>query len=82
MSKVTPKECAVMIQMRKQVDEGLFGRDDSECKGSGKERTTCFRDNGVSTEPSVGNHLTSSLQLSRILTRSETASAPCLSLRF
>jgi hypothetical protein len=25
MSKVTPKECAVMIQTRKQVDEGLFG---------------------------------------------------------
>jgi hypothetical protein len=25
MSKVTPKECAVMIQRRKQVDEGLFG---------------------------------------------------------
>jgi hypothetical protein len=61
---------------------GFLGRDDSECKGSGKQRATWFRDNGVSTEPSVWSHLTRSLQLSRILTRSETASAPCLSLRF
>jgi hypothetical protein len=32
------------------VDEGFLGRDDSECKGSGKQRARRFRDNGVSTE--------------------------------